>query len=107
MDERSDFASSGRASGPSEDASNTTMLDWDRGNRRYQCKDDAVLEAPKTTAIWYDKDENSEIPCEKLFIGNVRFSRDMREIIESEDAIRTITFPKTVRVVKQWVFFEN
>ena len=100
MGERSDFARSGRASGPSEDVSDATTFGWDRWHRRYQCRDDAVLEVRKTTAIWYGKSKNAAIPREKLFISKVEFSRDMREIIESKDSIRTITFPLTVRVVR-------
>ena len=100
MEERSEFASSGRASGPSEEISNATTLGWDRWHRRYRCRDRVALEVRKTTTIWYGKSKNSTIPCEKLFAGKVRFSRDMREIIRSKNCVRTITFPLTVRVVR-------
>ena len=100
MDERSDFARSEYTSDSSEDVSDATTLGWDRWHRRYWCKDGVALEVRKRTAIWYARDEYSEIPCEKLFIGRMRFSRDMVEIIESKDCIRTITFPLTVRVVR-------
>ena len=43
----------------------------------------------------------------RLAVSGVRFNRDMREIIESEDTIRTIIFPKTVRMVRQEAFFKN
>ena len=107
MDERSDFARSEYANDSSEEISNTKQLGWDRWHRRYWCKDGVALEVPKTTAIWYGKSKNAAIPREKLFISKVEFSRDMREIIESEDTIRTIIFPKTVRTVKQKAFFKN
>ena len=100
MGERSDSTRSGRASGPSEDVSDATTLGWNEEHRCYLCRDRVALEVRKRTAIWYARDEYSEIPCEKLFIGKMRFSRDMVEIIESKDCIRTITFPLTVRVVR-------
>ena len=107
MDERDNHASPRRASDLPGENHDANTAGWNFKHRRYQCRDGVILEVPKRGAVSYDKDENSEIPCEKLFIGNVRFSRDMREIIEGEDAIRTIIFPKTIRVVKQWAFFEN
>ena len=107
MGERSDFARSGRASDPSEEIKNTLALGWNRKYRRYWCKDGVALEVPKTIAIWYARNEYSEIPYEKLFVSKVRFSRDMRMIIKSEATIGTIIFPKTVRVVRQEAFFDN
>lgn len=100
MDERSDSARSECTSSHSENVNDVTMLGWNEEHIHYRCRDDAVLEVPKRTAIRYDKDEDSTIPCEKLFVGNVTFNRNMREIIESEDVIRTIVFPKTIRVVR-------
>ena len=75
---------------------------WDEEHRRFGCMDDVVLELPRIAAFLHTKDGKS-----KLAVSGVRFSRDMREMIESEDVIRTITFPKTVRTVKQKAFPGN
>ena len=58
------------------------------------------MEVPRTIAIEYAKSKKSKTPNERLFVSIAWFSRDMREIIASAAAIRTITFPRTVRVVR-------
>lgn len=50
-------------------------------------------------ALLYAKEGKSKALRTRLAVSGVRFGRDMREIIESEDTIRTITFPRTVRMV--------
>ena len=55
----------------------------------------------------YAKEGKSKVLMTRLAVSGVRFNRDMREIIESEDTIRTIIFPKTVRMVRQEAFFKN
>ena len=70
--------------------------------RRYQCKDGAVLDASGGDVIAYAK-KGKATP----FVSGVEFNRNMREIIESEDRIRTITFPETIKTISQKAFFKN
>ena len=75
---------------------------WDEERRRFGCMDDVVLELPRIAAFLHTKNGRS-----RLAVSGVRFSRDMREIIRSKDAIRTIIFPRTARAVMQGAFSGN
>ena len=59
MEERSDSASSGRASDSSEELRGTTAPGWDEEFARYRCRDGVTLEAPKAAAIRYTRDKKS------------------------------------------------
>ena len=75
---------------------------WDEERRRFGCMDDVVLELPRIAAFLHTKDGKS-----KLAVSGVWFSRDMREITESEGRTRTVTFPRTARAVMQGAFSGN
>ena len=75
---------------------------WDEEHRRFGCADGVVLELPRTAAFLHTKDGRS-----MLAVSGVRLSRDMREIIESGGKVRTVTFPRTARVVMQGAFSGN
>ena len=107
MNKRNDAASSDRANGSSEEPDSSPAPGWDEERGRFGCTDDTVLEIPRTVVFLHAKEGKSKVPRTKLAVSGVRFSRDMKEIIMSEDAIRTITSPKTVRAVRQKAFFKN
>lgn len=41
----------------------------------------------------------------RLCVSDTQFSRDMDELIEALDELRTITFPRTVRTVRKYAFY--
>ena len=100
MDERSDSTSSGYTSSSSEEIGATITPGWNDECACYRCRDDVTLEAPKAAAIRYARDKKSNTLKARLSIQDIIFSRDAKEIVESKDCIRTITFPLTVRVIR-------
>ena len=100
MDARSDSASSGRASGSSEEPRDTITTGWSDECACYRCRDGVTLEIPKMAAIRYARDRKSDTLKARLSIQDIIFSGDAKEIIRSKDCVRTVTFPLTVRVVR-------
>lgn len=68
MDKRSDSASSGRASGSSEEPRDTITTGWSDECACYRCRDGVTLEAPKAAAIRYARDRKSDTLKARLSI---------------------------------------
>lgn len=84
---------------------------WVRGRESYVCADGMVLEvsarALDANALVYEKNEQPGEHYIIIYISGVQFNREVDQILESPDSIRTIIFPETVRVVEQGAFFRN
>ena len=100
MEERDNHASPGRASGSPGGNYDTNTAGWDSECRRYWCRDGVAIGIPRVTAIACTKSKKSKAWIKTLLISRVKFGKKIERIIHYEGAVRTITFPKTVRTVK-------
>lgn len=105
-----------------EDGANApTLQGWNARRSRYACADhthiqlsprtaklrdlNARVERP-TNSIIYTKDRKSRRLKPTITPSGAALSRDMKSLFGGSDGIRTVTFPNTVRSVRQGAFFD-
>ena len=95
---------------------------WGCTHGRYFCRDGKPVDAPRRTASVRDLDEQVAVPAScvryawdaraygpqpRIVVSGVELCRDMTSIFGGSDGIRTITFPDTIRTVKDDAFKDN
>ena len=104
MDERS-----GSEERPAENGDQQRRA-WDEARGRYLCADGVTLgpaKKAKGSVIAYEKDKESGRLAVRLSVSGTRLNRDAREILGCTEDTKTVTFPRTVRIVKQKTFYKQ
>ena len=58
-------------------------------------------------AIAYKKDKESGRLAVRLSVSGTKLDRDAREVLGCTEDTKTVTFPRTVRIVKQKTFYKQ
>ena len=83
---------------------------WDEARGSYLCADGVTLGPVKRTngsVIAYEKDKESGKLAVRLSVSGARFDRDAREILGCAEDTKTVTFAKTIRIVRQKTFYKQ
>ena len=94
---------------------------WSNERKGYRCSDDTAIKPMCRTmrikrlngytsfpssGITYARNPQTRTLSPRVGVSSTVFSRDVRTIFGGSDGIRTITFPTTVRTVRQGSFYK-